>query len=187
MLDMKDEWNILQILRHSRHDWLNVIQLIKGNLALKKYDRIEEIIQEVVNQTQNESKLSNLKIPNFANEFLVFNWENGNHFKLDYEVIGNCQNLYIYEKSLLTWFQRFTEVLNGSCEQFGENHLQVSIELLEEEAPRFTFDFHGTLTGVEKVNNFVENENNWNEQLKLVESYISKDEFYITFELEAKR
>ncbi|UTW70045.1 Spo0B domain-containing protein [Anaerobacillus sp. HL2] len=33
--------------RHSRHDWLNFVQLIKGNLTLKN-DRIEEIIQEVI-------------------------------------------------------------------------------------------------------------------------------------------
>lgn len=178
---MKDEWNILQILRHSRHDWLNVIQLIKGNLALKKFDRIEEIIQEVVNQTQNESKLSNLNMPTFAGEFLVFNWQGNQRFKLEYEVIGESQDLHLYEKSLLTWFQQFSQLLNTYCEQFSENHLQVSIELGDE--PRFIFDFQGTIQEVQTIKDFVENKNNWNEQLKLVESYIHKDEFYITFTL----
>ncbi|QOY36337.1 Spo0B C-terminal domain-containing protein [Anaerobacillus isosaccharinicus] len=180
---MKDEWNILQILRHSRHDWLNVMQLIKGNLALKKYDRVEEIIQEVVNQSQHESKLSNLSIPNFANEILVFNWEKGNHFQLEFEVIGECQNLNLFENRLQKWFHQFSFALNESCEQYGDNHLQLTIELLEDEFPRFTFDFQGKLTNDEKIKKIVENENNWNEQMQLVESYISKEEFYVTFKL----
>ncbi|MCT8139519.1 Spo0B domain-containing protein [Anaerobacillus sp. CMMVII] len=180
---MKEEWNILQILRHSRHDWLNVIQLIKGNLALKKYDRIEEIIQEVVNQTQHESKLSNLNIPNFTSEILVFNWENGNHFQLEFEVIGHSLDLKMFEKHLLDWFRKFSTVLNKSCEQYGDNHLQLTIELLEDELPRFTFDFHGALIEEDKIKKFVDDVNNWNEQMKLVESYISKKEFYVTFKL----
>jgi stage 0 sporulation protein B (sporulation initiation phosphotransferase) len=183
---MKEEWNILQILRHSRHDWLNVIQLIKGNLALKKYERIEEIIQEVVNQTQHESKLSNLNIPNFTSELLVFNWEKGNHFQLEFEVIGKSSDLNLFEDQLLEWFHQFSIVLNESCEQYGENHLQLTIELLEDELPRFTFDFHGKLIEDEKIKKFVECENNWNEQMKLVESYISKEEFYVTFMLGEK-
>ncbi|MCD8502937.1 MAG: Spo0B domain-containing protein [Bacillaceae bacterium] len=34
---MKKDWDdVLSVLKHSRHDWLNMVQLIKGNLALKK-------------------------------------------------------------------------------------------------------------------------------------------------------
>ncbi len=33
---MEKEKELLEILRHTRHDWLNVMQLIKGNLTLKK-------------------------------------------------------------------------------------------------------------------------------------------------------
>lgn len=180
---MKEEWNILQVLRHSRHDWLNVIQLIKGNLALKKYDRVEEIIQEVVNRTQNESKLSNLNVPNLASELLVFNWEVGNHFQLEFEVIGESQDLNLYEADLQKWFGKFSKALNDSCNQYGDNQLQVTIELLKGELPRLIFDFQGELNNDEAIKKFVENTNNWNEQLKLVESYISKKEFYITLML----
>ncbi|RXI99909.1 sporulation protein [Anaerobacillus alkaliphilus] len=180
---MKEDRNILQILRHSRHDWLNVIQLIKGNLTLKKYDRVEEIIQEIVNQTQNESKLSNLNMPKFASDLLVFNWVNKNHFQLEFEVIGDCVDLQSYDERLLQWFMEFSNHLNESCERYGENHLQLTVELMEEELPRFTFDFHGSLQEVEKINKFLGNEQNWNEQLQLVESYINKEEFYITIQL----
>lgn len=181
---MKEEWNILQILRHSRHDWLNFVQLIKGNLALKKYDRIEEIIQEVIHQTQHESKLSNLELPFFASELLVFNWEKNNKFQVEFEVIGPTQNLSSFEENLLNWFHSFTTVLNESCQQYGDNHLLVSIELSDEGPPRVTFDFHGELIDVLAIKIFVENESNRNEQLNLVEFYISEEEFYLTFKLQ---
>lgn len=180
---MKEEWNILQILRHSRHDWLNVIQLIKGNLALKKFDRVEEIIEEVIMQTKHESKLSNLQIPQFASELLVFNWENKSHFQIEFEVIGTTKNLSTYDTGILQLFHAFTKVINDNCEKYGENHLLISIELFSEQFPRLTFDFHGKLINEVNINKFIENKSNWNEQLQLVESYISKEEFCLTFKL----
>ena len=63
---MKKEWNTIELLRHVRHDWLNKLQLIKGNLDLNKIDRAKEIIDEIVIEAQNETKLSNLHFPNFT-------------------------------------------------------------------------------------------------------------------------
>ncbi|MGM2794016.1 Spo0B domain-containing protein, partial [Bacillus cereus group sp. BC91] len=66
---------LIYLLSRSRHDWMNKLQLIKGNLTLEKYDRVFEIIEEMVIEAQHESKLSNLKIPQLAYYFLTFNWE----------------------------------------------------------------------------------------------------------------
>ncbi|BBP91222.1 hypothetical protein BsIDN1_48400 [Bacillus safensis] len=52
---------LIDLLSRSRHDWMNKLQLIKGNLTLEKYDRVFEIIEEMVIEAQHESKLSNLK------------------------------------------------------------------------------------------------------------------------------
>ncbi len=181
---MKEEWNILQILRHSRHDWLNVVQLIKGNLALKKYDRVEEIIQEVIHQTQHESKLSNLEIPELASQLLVFNWENRHHFQVEFEVVGTTKNLSSYEESLLAWFNRFIDVVNESCQQYGDNHLLLTFQLFAKNVPSVTFDFRGELHNEKVIKNFIDSSSEWNERLKLVESYISKEEFYLTIVLD---
>lgn len=181
---MKKDWDILQILGHSRHDWLNFVQLIKGNLDLKKYDRLEEIIQVIIQQTQNESKLSNLHLSQFASKLLVFNWGNSHNFQIKFEVVGATQNLAIFEESLIKWLDDFTFVLNESCQKFGDNHLLIIIELIDESCPQFTFNFHGNLIDVTKIKKFLENEKNWDEQLKKVESYISEEEFYFTFKLE---
>lgn len=39
MADQRERWSIVDALSHSRHDWMNKLQLIKGHLSLKKYDR----------------------------------------------------------------------------------------------------------------------------------------------------
>lgn len=183
---MKKDWDILQILGHSRHDWLNFVQLIKGNLELKKYDRVEAIIQETIQQTQYESKLSNLHLPQFASELLLFNWKNSHNFQIKFEVVGTTQNLCQFEESLIKWLDDFTSVLNKSCQQFGDNQLLIIIEFIDESCPQFTFDFHGNLIDVTNINKFLKNKKTWNEQLKKVESYISKEEFYFTFKLAQK-
>ena len=38
---MRKEWDTIEVLKHARHDWLNKLQLIKGNLSLIKIDQRE--------------------------------------------------------------------------------------------------------------------------------------------------
>jgi stage 0 sporulation protein B (sporulation initiation phosphotransferase) len=180
---MKKDSDILEILRHSRHDWLNFVQLIKGNLALKKYDRVEEIIEDIIQQTQHENKLSNLHLSKFASDLLLFNWRNGHNFQIDFEVVGDARNLSQFEERLVTFFENFIFSLNESCVQYADNHLLLVIELIDETAPQITFDFQGSLIDVMKIKKVIENEDNRNEQLKKVECYISKEEFNFTFKL----
>ena len=68
---IKKEWNTVDILRHVRHDWLNKLQLIKGNLDLDKIDQAHRIIEEIIIEAQNETKLSNLNIPKFTSYSLL--------------------------------------------------------------------------------------------------------------------
>lgn len=48
---MKKEWDVVEVLKYARHDWLNKIQLIKGNLALNRVDRANDIINTIVNES----------------------------------------------------------------------------------------------------------------------------------------
>ena len=63
---MEKEWDVVEVLRYARHDWLNKLQLIKGNLALNRLDRANEIIEEIVNESKHESKLTNINMRLFA-------------------------------------------------------------------------------------------------------------------------
>ncbi|KAB2334067.1 Spo0B C-terminal domain-containing protein [Cytobacillus gottheilii] len=152
---MDKEWDMIEVLRHARHDWLNKLQLIKGNLALDKIDRAKEIIDEIVLESQQEAKLSNLKIPLFASLLLTYNWEN-HFFQLEYDVLevdGNSCIKQLDDKALAQWTSTFFECLNASVKPYYENHLSVSIEP-QSEAARFFFDFSGIIVDKSMLNEF---------------------------------
>ena len=144
MKNKPNEWNIIDILGHSRHDWMNKLQLVKGNLSLQKYDRVNEIIEEIIIEAQQESKLSNLKMPSFASYLMTFNWSN-HHFGLEYEVLGNVQSLEAYDTPVTNWSKSFLDILDSAVEFGSENHLNITIDVSIEGEVRFFFDFNGII------------------------------------------
>ena len=177
---MKKQWDVIELLSHSRHDWLNTIQLIKGNLALHRIDRVDEIIEKVVQQTKNETKLSNLGIPKLAEDFLTFNWEK-HLYVIEFEVVGDILNLSKHEEDLSKWCNSFFNYLDTSCKQFHENHLLVMFQLLEEK--KIIFDFHGHLNEFSKLKEWVKSNGEIMETCKVIETIITDTEVYITIEL----
>lgn len=151
---MNKDWNMIEVLRYARHDWLNKIQLIKGNLALNKIDRAKEIIDEIVACAQQEAKLSNLKIPQFASLILTYNWEN-HMFQLEYDVLDGSKCDYLDDEWLVSWTGSFFDCLNSSIKQYYDNHLSVTIEP-QIEGTRFFFDFRGIITNKEQIERFFE-------------------------------
>jgi stage 0 sporulation protein B (sporulation initiation phosphotransferase) len=153
---MNKDWNTIEFLRHIRHDWLNKIQLIKGNLDLNRADRVKEIIDDIIMEAQQEARLSNLNTPKFATLLLLCNWEKYN-FHLEYEVLNEekCQSL---EDSTLTkWTILFFETLNSGIKKFHENHLSVSIEP-NYKGTRLFFDFSGIIEDKESLVIFMQKE-----------------------------
>ncbi|QED48779.1 sporulation initiation phosphotransferase B [Cytobacillus dafuensis] len=151
---MRTDWNMIEVLRYARHDWLNKIQLIKGNLALNKIDRAKEIIDEIVVEAQQEAKLSNLNIPQFASLLLTYNWEN-HLFQVEYDIL-ECSKIDHLDDDLLTnWTDTFFVCLNSSIKRFHENHLSVTIDP-QIDGTRFFFDFRGIITDKKQIELFLE-------------------------------
>lgn len=162
---MKKDWNTIDFLRHVRHDWLNKVQLIKGNLALNKEERVKEIIDEIIMEAQQEARLSNLEIPKFATLLLMCNWENY-CFQLEYEVLNEQKCQYIEDVALTKWTARFFNVLNESAKPFSENHLSVSI------APQYNgirlfFDFSGIITNRALIDDFLHTKSSKNIEVQI--------------------
>jgi stage 0 sporulation protein B (sporulation initiation phosphotransferase) len=151
---MEKEWDIIEVLRHSRHDWLNRLQIIKGNLDLNRVDRAKEVIDEIIIEAQNETKLSNLQLPQFASLLLKSNWENSS-LKLEYEVFEDSKTFIINDLFLTNWTNAFFTCLNKSIEAFQENHLSITIEP-QIDGVRFFFDFSGIIINKELINQFLE-------------------------------
>lgn len=150
---MEKDWDIVEVLRHSRHDWLNRLQLIKGNLDLNRLDRAKAVIDEIVIEAQHESKLSNLNCPLFASLLMKSNWE-GHSFQLEYEVLQESESLTFNDCLLTNWTNSFFGCLNSAIEAFQENHLSITIDL-KAEGVRFFFDFSGIIIKNELIEKFL--------------------------------
>jgi stage 0 sporulation protein B (sporulation initiation phosphotransferase) len=156
-------WTVVEVLRHARHDWLNKLQLIKGNLALNKIDQVERLMDEMVVEARQESRLSNLKLPRFAEILLTFNWER-HPFQIEYEILDESCSWQIDDEKLSKWIYSFFEIIEESVAPFQENYLSISFERHEENV-RFYFDFSGTIKEQQKVENWLSEQM---EKVKLV-------------------
>jgi stage 0 sporulation protein B (sporulation initiation phosphotransferase) len=151
---MNNDWSTIDVLRHARHDWLNRLQLIKGNLALNKTERVKEIIEEIVIEAQQEAKLSNLKIPQFAALLLTYNWQS-HFFQLEFEVLNEIECLGLDDQLLADWTSSFFACLHTAVEAYYDNHLSVSIEM-QDNGARFFFDFSGIIKDKERLQKFLD-------------------------------
>ncbi|MBB6445885.1 sporulation initiation phosphotransferase B [Bacillus benzoevorans] len=152
---IKKDWDTVAMLRHVRHDWLNKLQLIKGNIDLNKIDHARRIIEEIVIETQNETKLSNLGIPQFTAMLLTHNWKS-QAFQLEFEVVNDLKCGGLDDKALSKWMEMFFACLNEAVQQYADNHLMISIEP-QPEGIRFFFDFSGIIVNNVQIEAYLAN------------------------------
>lgn len=64
-----DEWgkehhlHVISLFNHYRHDWMNEIQLLFGYVKLKKYDKLDGLMEKIKIKVQRESLISKLGVP----------------------------------------------------------------------------------------------------------------------------
>jgi stage 0 sporulation protein B (sporulation initiation phosphotransferase) len=163
--EMDNQLDVLKALRQTRHDWLNVMQLIKGNLALKRYDRIEEIIDQVTQQSICESKISEIQAVSVVYFLLTYNWFSSK-LKLEIDVAGDVFSLEKDEVRMLRLCEQITEKLTEGCSIESENNLLLTFLFSDIEC-KITFDFQGSLQM--KKEDWLEFLNEWEPNVKLVE------------------
>ncbi|MCL7746969.1 Spo0B C-terminal domain-containing protein [Halalkalibacter alkaliphilus] len=162
---MDNQLDVLKALRQTRHDWLNVMQLIKGNLALKRYDRIEEIIDQVTQQSICESKISEIQAVSVVYFLLTYNWFSSK-LKLEIDVAGDVFSLEKDEVRMLRLCEQITEKLTEGCSTESENNLLITFLFTDIEC-KITFDFQGSLQM--KKEDWLEFLSEWEPNVKLVE------------------
>ncbi|PFA64551.1 sporulation protein [Bacillus sp. AFS015802] len=153
---MSENWGVVEALRHARHDWMNDLQLIKGNLDLDRVERAKQVIEEMVLVAQNESKLSNVKLPLLAEWILTYNWSR-HLIKLDFEVL-QCESSHgLEDMRLYNWCKEFLAFLESNVMNNVENQLSILLDITKEQS-RFIFDFTGILKSTSKVEDWIENQ-----------------------------
>lgn len=146
---MKTNWETAELLRQSRHDWLNQIQIIKANLSLNRVDRANEVIEEITDQSHHEAKLTNLNIPEVAGMLLTFNWDE-HPYRLKVEVVGRERDLSHCERNLIVCLTELFRNLDSASDMIEENRVLITF-LLNGEETFLTVDFSGKLNVLESL------------------------------------
>lgn len=164
---MMENRTVVEMLRHARHDWMNQLQLIKGNLELNNVERAKEIIDDIIFLARQEAKLSNLKLPNLATLLITFNWE-PHHFQLEYEIadINNSLENKLNDQCLTEWVRSFLHTLDHVVDPAYENHLTLSVETEEEQA-KLIFDFFGKIIKGEDLAQFFQDIKNKEAKIRM--------------------
>ncbi|CEH28254.1 Spo0B domain-containing protein [Aneurinibacillus migulanus] len=64
---------IIEVMNHQRHDWLNHIQVLLGYLKLEKYEMCEEYIRKITADANRDTLVSRLEYPPLVAYLLSFN------------------------------------------------------------------------------------------------------------------
>ena len=134
------DWKPIELLSHARHDWMNRIQLIKGYLSMGNIEKVNEIIDQIIQMSTQESKLSNIQLPEFATLLLTYNWISP-AFILNYEIEGNGKITNIDDLFITNWFKAFFQLVDQAVSPEEDNELIVKIALNHKESHRFFIEF----------------------------------------------
>ncbi|UOR12169.1 Spo0B domain-containing protein [Halobacillus amylolyticus] len=105
---------MIAILRHKRHDWMNQIQLIQGYASMGKIDKVQAQVDKIIQESEQERRLLNSSACDFSLWLLTFNW-NQDQYRLEYTIQRDVdlprhdQSLTAYAKRLLTLMDEFRE------------------------------------------------------------------------------
>ncbi|MDC3415660.1 Spo0B domain-containing protein [Aquibacillus salsiterrae] len=111
---MNKEEEMIDLLRHYRHDWLNDVQLLLGYASMGKMEKVEAKLKEKMVEANKERMLESLAIVKTALWIIQFNWKYDN-FRMDYQIETN-HNLSKYDDILhqnlvlfMDTLERFTD------------------------------------------------------------------------------
>lgn len=141
--------DVVRLLSHTRHDWLNRIQLIKGYTQLGDTEKVNEYIDFIVQEARKETHVSNLLCEQFVSFILTYNW-NQHPFVLEYEVEGEVRDIPIFDEELYQFATLFFKEIDCRISSFETSQMTITIQLTEEDV-RFYFDFFGKLTSIEEL------------------------------------
>ncbi|RWZ59950.1 sporulation initiation phosphotransferase [Halobacillus fulvus] len=101
-----DDQELVLLLRHKRHDWMNQIQLIQGYASLNKQDRVLEQLENLKEEAEEERKLLNCGAGSFIVWLETFNWKHDQlriqyYFKEEIDLSRHDRIVTAYGKRLI--------------------------------------------------------------------------------------
>ncbi|WP_170840860.1 Spo0B domain-containing protein [Oceanobacillus limi] len=102
--------DVVELLRHQRHDLMNHMQIIQGYLSMGKTDMVHEKLDSLLNDFQNERKLMNLNVPYFTVWLIQFNSVNSN-IRLAYDIHTDNLDIHSQDQKLVTVSESIAEAI----------------------------------------------------------------------------
>ena len=177
---MDKNWTTFEVLRQARHDWLNKIQIIKGNLELNKIDSVKGYIEEIIIESQQDARLSNLNLPKFSELLMTANWNNWK-FECEYEVIEVIEGFPKLDQLMYEWTNRYFHMLEKQLDPFLENILTIS--LCQNEGMDMSCSYHlqGKLNDLETLKTVLFTSLEKEQTIELCES--EENEFFFKMDI----
>lgn len=180
VLIMDKSWTTVEVLRQTRHDWLNKIQIIKGNLELNKIDRVKGFIEEIIIETQQEARLSSLNMPKFSELLMTANWENWT-FNFEYEIVDVFEASESMDELMYQWTRSYFQLLGEQLNPFTENMLTIEVSKKEIRNMCCSFHLQGKLKEQDTVTKFLTN--SLTEQQTVNVQSLSEEELFFTMDV----
>ncbi|HLS07559.1 Spo0B domain-containing protein [Lentibacillus sp.] len=125
-----EEKDVIQLLRHYRHDLMNHLQIVQGYLSMGNTEKAQTKLKTYMEQLQEESKLVNLNAPAFALYIQQFNFLHTN-FRLTYHIHTANKNLQSLDYLLAECCKKVVETIVEASDKKELYELDVHISDVE--------------------------------------------------------
>ncbi|WP_202080208.1 Spo0B domain-containing protein [Caldalkalibacillus salinus] len=126
------EEQLLNLLKHYRHDWLNDIQIVKGYLTLGKIEDAQRHMDRIIFNAQDESRISQIGDAELAYELMTYNWVQKKvklHYELDLEEEQDLRTVTVKYPTLKEWVQGILKLSQDVCIEEADNNLYLSFDV----------------------------------------------------------
>jgi stage 0 sporulation protein B (sporulation initiation phosphotransferase) len=144
-MEAANQRQMIELISHYRHDWMNDIQLLFGYVSLKKYDKLDDCMDKIRSKVLQESSIAKLGIPSLVAFFVSFRlYYNALALELEMEEDINLASLPLDQEKVSRLVQMTVKLFHSlAVPSYDEpNVLSVQFDL-EKEALLFDLIYQG--------------------------------------------
>jgi stage 0 sporulation protein B (sporulation initiation phosphotransferase) len=136
---------MIDLISHYRHDWMNDIQLLFGYVSLKKYDKLDDCMDKIRNKVLQESSVAKLGIPSMVAFFISFRLHyNALTLELEIEQDVNLASIPLDKEKVSRLVQMTIKLFNAHAISSFEEPNLLSVQFdLESDALLFDLIYRG--------------------------------------------
>jgi stage 0 sporulation protein B (sporulation initiation phosphotransferase) len=144
-LEAANQRQMIELISHYRHDWMNEIQLLFGYVSLKKYDKLDACMDKIRSKVLQESSIAKLGIPSLVAFFVSFRlYYNALALELETEEDINLASLPLDQDKVSHLVQMTVKLFHSLAVPSNDEPNVLSVQFgLESEALLFDLIYQG--------------------------------------------